>query len=196
MNDFYLKSKLELNEDALFSSGSERDCYLYKDKGKFFCVKVSHGRDRNKKQNEKEAGYYSYLALNRKSFFHIPKCYGWVETDKGAGLVFDFIMDSNGKPAKNLEDYILNKGVDESLWSGLLTLKDYLIKNNIIVCDLKEKNVLYQCRGDDEVFLWIVDGIGDRGFLKLSSVIRIIGRKKIKRHWKRFLMRLERLRKF
>ncbi|CAM3882283.1 YrbL family protein [Vreelandella rituensis] len=195
MNDFYLNNKLELNEDSLFSSGSERDCYLYKFKGKSFCVKISHGRDRNKKQNEKEADYYDYLARNRKSFFHMPKCYGWVETNKGTGLVFDFVMDSNGNPAKNLEDYVLDKGVDESLESGLSTLKNYLIKNNIIVCDLKEKNVLYQCGGNDEVFLWIVDGIGDRGFLKLSSDFKIIGRKKIKRHWKRFVIRLERLKK-
>ena len=53
-------------------------------------------------------------ALNDPAVWkHLPRCYGWVQTDRGRGLVIELIRDPDGKISRSFKDYLWSSGYDE-----------------------------------------------------------------------------------
>lgn len=180
-----------LKKEDLFSSGSERDCYLLPEH-KSLCVKIQHGREGKYGQNIEEYKYYKRLVRRGIDWSRIARCYGWVETNLGRGLVFELACDPDGTPSVTFQEYMEKNEFDSEIRDELKNLKEYLLINNIVLCDLRTSNILCQNLGG-RPFLKFVDGVGNRDYIKLGSWSSYWGRKKIIRHWERFEKRIERL---
>ena len=65
--------------------------------------------------NRREYAAYQQPAVARNECTydqHVARCYGWVRTTLGDGLVTDLIADLNGEPAQTLEEYLSEHGLD------------------------------------------------------------------------------------
>src|SRR5690554_6890407 len=120
---FFLKS------EDFFSSGSERDCYRLPGY-QSLCVKIQHGREGKFRQNVQEYKYYKRLVKRGIDWSRITRCYGWVNTNLGKGLVFELVCDSNGEPSVTLKQYIQQNGFSDEVNHELKSLKEYLLENN------------------------------------------------------------------
>lgn len=174
---------MELSASDFIASGSERDCYVLSE-NEDFCVKVSHHRDRNKRQNYNDYKYYCRLSKKLEDWSRVAICYGWVSTNKGEGLVFDLVKDFDGSPSVTLDKYIGKYGLSEEVKKELKELRNYLILNNIIVCDLRDRNIACQV-GHNGLCLKLIDGVGNRDYFKICDWWGFLGRRKIERHWRK-----------
>lgn len=188
---FFSEETIFLKDEDLFSSGSERDCYPLPGHASL-CVKIQHGREGKFGQNIQEYNYYKKLEKRGIDWSRIARCHGWVETNLGKGLVFDFVCDTDGTPSITFKEYLARHGVSKEIRFDLDKLKEYLLLNNVVLCDLRTTNILCQNLNGD-LFLKFVDGVGNRDYIKLASWSSFWGRKKITRHWARFEKRLVRL---
>lgn len=189
LGSYFSKSFLRLESCGLIASGSERECYIlpgYEN----LCVKVSHSRDRYKNQNNNDYKYYALLSKKKVNWGRLAKCHGWIATDRGCGLVFDLIKDADESPSIMLDQYLKVHGLNDEVVRELGELREYLLLNNIIVCDLRDRNIACQMRRDG-MTLKLIDGVGNRDFIKFCDWSRFLGRQKINRHWKKFEKHVE-----
>lgn len=188
---FFSEETFFLKDEDLFSSGSERDCYPLPGHASL-CVKIQHGRESKFGQNIQEYKYYKKLEERGIDWSRIARCQGWVETNLGKGLVFDFVCDPDGAPSIRFQEYMERYGLDRRIKVELESLKEYLLANNVVMCDLKTTNLLCQ-NVNGNPFIKIIDGVGNRDYIKFSNWFPFWGKKKIERHWGRFEVRLNML---
>ena len=181
---------LTLNDDLFLARGGERSSYIHPtDNSKIIKIIFSDGKHNN--QNELDYTYMEYLKKKNIKFTHIPKCFGWVDTNKGRGLVFDRIENYDKSTMRTLSYYCKYNILDEKDGLKLIEqLKDYLFKNDILFIDASLSNIFCQKIASDKFKLIIFDGLGARrtGFkfwLYLHS--RLFTRYKIQKQWKTFL---------
>ena len=166
--------------------GDERVCYENPN-DPMRCVKGS--RKEKCKQSKREIRYFQYLVKRDVPFIHIPEFYGVVETDTLIGIDQQLIKSPSGDQPLDIRHYLklqLSKAEQEEFWQALAELKGYLLKYNVIPCDLVMSNILI-VKEKDGIRSVMVDGFGATEFLGLSNYFRYIGRKKIERKWKRFI---------
>nr|WP_298415661.1 YrbL family protein [uncultured Halomonas sp.] len=181
---------LYLLDDLLIGRGTERHCYRHP-QDETRCIKVVHNYKNNKQQNQKDYEYFTRLQKRGIDWSHLPRCYGWVETDQGKGLVFDLLQDKQGVPLPRLDVLLKNDQLDRAaITAPLKELHDYLLTNQIFTSDLRASNIVCNLEATPPHF-FLIDGIGDRDFIRLASVIRPLARAKTNRQWKRFMRRLE-----
>nr|WP_299241711.1 YrbL family protein [uncultured Halomonas sp.] len=183
---------LHLQDDLLIGRGTERNCYRHPRDEKR-CVKVAHNFKNNKEQNRKDYEYFTKLERRDIDWSHLPRCHGWVETNLGDGLVFDLLQDTKGSPLPRL-DILLTSGrlTTVEITTPLMQLHDYLYANRIFTSDLRASNIVCNLEKTPPR-LFLIDGIGDRDFIKLASLIKPLADAKINRQWARFMKRLESL---
>lgn len=182
---------LYLNDSQLVGRGTERYCYRHPHDPSL-CIKVTHNLTNNKQQNAKDYAYFKKLERRGIDWTHLPHCHGWVTTDKGEGLVFDLLQDDNKQPLKSLSQLLKSGGLDlETLEPSLQDLHDYLLRNRIFTSDLRESNIVCDNDGSHPPRLFIIDGIGDRDFIKLAAHCPPLGRLKVNRQWAKFIKRME-----
>lgn len=185
----FSKGQYRLSDNDVIGIGSERCCYSIKEKS--LCVKVAHGKgERYKSQNKKEYEYYQLLESRGVDFSRLPRCYGWLWTNKGKGLVFEMVVDEDGSLSLTLEEYINRYGWSDTVANELQNLRSYLLKNCIIVCDLKERNVICQKKNNGDFVFKLIDGVGSRDAVPLANYVKFFARRKILRHWSRFEKRI------
>lgn len=153
---------INLTDVLLVSKGSERACYIHPLDNKKIIKVIFHSKSSND-QNLVEYKYYNYLLKNLENYTHITRCYDWVNTNIGEGLVFDRICDFNGQNSKQLTYYLKNKLLSIECLNLLLNdLKKYLFKNNILFLDVATLNVLCQEISENKFKLVIIDGLGPK----------------------------------
>jgi len=182
-----------LTDSLLIGSGTERDCYQHPDDPNL-CIKVNNGKasphKKPAKQNEIEYRYYTRFLNRQNNPAIVPRCHGWTETNKGRGLVFDLIRNKNGDVAPSLLQALeANQIQAKEAYDLLRTLKQQMLREIIIPCDLHPRNILLQTT-DNQTLLVLIDGIGNRNLVKFADVIPWLGRLKIERHWHRLEERL------
>ncbi|WP_172656309.1 YrbL family protein [Halomonas sp. PR-M31] len=181
---------LYLQDDLLIGRGTERYCYRHP-QDDTRCIKVVHNVKNNKQQNQKDYEYFSRLQKRGIDWSHLPRCYGWVETDQGNGLVFDLLQDKQGNPLPRLDVLLQNGYLDKAaIKAPLKELQDYLQANQIFTSDLRASNIV--CESEETPLrLFLIDGVGDRDFIRLASMIKPLARAKTNRQWKRFMKRMK-----
>lgn len=183
---------ITIDKSLCIGKGSERYCYRHPD-DQDICIKVAYKAARNDKQNIKEYQYYRKRLKRVSSWAHIPRCHGWVATDLGPGLAFDFISDIHGKPCRSLHEILVSHSLSlDQLAGPLEELRSYLLDNRIIVCDLRSKNILCRTEGH-QTRLYLVDGLGNGDFLKIADHVPALARAKIERHWQRFSTEIKKI---
>lgn len=187
--------KITLEKNDFLAKGGERTCFV-NPLNKTQIIKIVHLKEKHNKQNELEYQYYNYLKRHRKDFSHIAKCQGWVDTNHGAGLVFDRVVGYNGKDSKHFRHYLKNRLLCEKTELWLMEdLRFYLEKNKILFIDASTVNLFCQETSPDKFKLIIFDGLGGRRlglrfFLYLHS--KALTKYKIKKQWYVFLRNCER----
>lgn len=182
--------EIELKDEFFLSKGSERSVYVHpKDENKV--IKILYNQKSKNNQNEIEYKYYKYLENKKVSFEHITKCYGWINTNLGKGLIFDKVE------ATQLTYFIKNKLLDEEDLKLLLEdLKLYLEKNQILFTDVATLNVMCKKISENNYKLIIIDGLGPKrdGFKSfLYLKFNLYKKYKIRKQWKTFLNMINRL---
>ena len=168
--------------------GEGRECYIHPHDDKL-CIKIF-----NDKETHNEQIYYKHLKNRGVSQAMLAKSYGSVKTNFGLGGVFDLIRDYNGSISKSLSYYISSEqkitSHFASLLKALLELKRYLLKERIIVRDLKADNVVYKKNTYSTGQLMLIDGIGNADFIPIANYLHFLAKKKILRKWQKFSTRL------
>lgn len=188
MNDQDIKDQVFLDWIEFGNGlGNERRCFQNPD-DKNKCIKVSHKV--RSKQTQRELGYFKLLIKRGVPFIHLPNFYGMIDSKDYIGLIQEIIVDSSGDISQNLIDFILCDSFDKDKKNKILYILDelklYLLKYNIIPCDLMMTNILikkseYGCKAI------LIDGLGSSKFVSLDNHIPFLGRITIKRKWDRFL---------
>jgi hypothetical protein len=179
-----------LSNDLFLAKGGERDTYQHpKDRTKV--IKVVRNSKVHNNQNVLDFTYFNYLKKHNVDLSHITKCYGWVNTNIGTGLIFDRVENYDGTAIKTFSYYskhnLLNKETSLSLVNEL---KDYLFKNNILFVDASLSNIFCQKISPDRFKLIVFDGLGGRrtGFkFRLYMWMKIFAKYKIRKQWNKFM---------
>jgi hypothetical protein len=194
-----MDKKIILTDKYFIARGGERDCYLHPLDYKKV-IKIVHGYSDilNRNQNDLDYKYFKFLEKLKVPFSHISKCYGYIDTNLGKGLIFDKVFDYNGKISISFLDTIIQNKFTKYEENELVEdLKNYLFKNNILFIDIGLYNVLCCEYEEGKYRLIIIDGLGGRRtgikfWLYLNS--RMFTKYKVMRSWKRFEKELDRKR--
>jgi len=181
---------LELNDTMIIAKGGERTCYAHpKDVKKV--IKIVHTLNIHNKQNELEYSYMNYLVNKNTDLSALTKCYGYISTNKGKGLIFDRVLDFDGSASKSFR-YMLAKQLIPLEEQKILIndLKIYLEKNNVLFVDTSLTNIFCPRISENVYRLIIVDGLGAKRLgLKffLYKLSKTYTKYKIKRQWQKFM---------
>jgi hypothetical protein len=179
-----------LTDKDLLAKGGERACYIYpSDNTKVIKTIFAQGLHNN--QNELEYTYMQYLERKGVDLSHITKCFGFVDTNIGKGLVYDRVIDFDNTPSKSFRYYVANKLLSQDTQEQLVEeLRIYLNKNLILFVDTSLTNLFCQQYEKDKFRLIIIDGLGaKRTGVKfwLYRNSKIYTKYKIQRQWEKFM---------
>jgi hypothetical protein len=110
---------------------------------------------------------------------------GFVQTDRGLGLVTRAERDRSGAYAKTLAKLIAEGLFDEEAQLALEKFKQAFLESSVIVTDLSIKNVVYAYNQKSGSHFVVIDGYGEKNIIPLNSSFRWCNlqskRKRIKR---------------
>ncbi|MFM2480274.1 YrbL family protein [Celerinatantimonas sp. YJH-8] len=174
-----------LDDSLLIGKGSERACYIDPTCSSR-CIKISHSQSKDD-QNKNDFRYYHHLEKRGVPWEHIPRCFGWVQTNLGRGLTFKLLQNQQGHPLPSIAN-LLERGETtlEDLTPSLYQLRDYLANNFIFASDLRDSNIACQQQENGSYHLYLMDGLGYRQFIKLAMHWRWLGLRKIHDQWDHF----------
>ncbi|MGI9538187.1 MAG: YrbL family protein [Desulfocapsaceae bacterium] len=184
-----------LDDSSLIGSGTLRACYLHPQNEKLIIKVGLPDRVGGEEANRKELLSYQKIRQSHAELDHISHCHGLAETNRGAGLVCDCIRDGNGDIAKTIWDVVVYQetcDIDELL-EVAATLCDYLIANDLFLFDINLKNIVLKRMENNTYRAYAIDLKGpydNKEFLQLSSRIKFLARKKLKRRSKQLLERI------
>jgi len=141
---------------------------------------------------------YAQSLAKRKSpysFTHIPFCYGYVETDLGVGVAWDYITNDDGSSCKSLKDYddnphILGEKEKQLLWQGLESFFAWQIQQNIMLREMAYSNTLVREEKDGTFKLYHIDAIGCADLIPLAKYSELVARLRIRSKVRRFRKRM------
>lgn len=181
---------LELTESLFIARSIERSCYSHpNDFSKV--IKIVGINENHRNQNELDYEYFQYLQNKQVPFTHITKCYGYIDTSLGQGLIFDKVYDYNNNISMSLKDFLIKKIYTLKQEDELLKqLEIYLKENNILFVDVHLSNILCCEYEKNKYKLMIIDGLGARRkgikfYFYLKS--NFFTRYKIIKQWKKFI---------
>ena len=198
-----MSETLILTKDLIVAKGSGRVCYNHpKDFSKI--IKIAYPQVFYKNQNQIENIYYNYLKKHNISTTHIVKCYGYINTNLGKGLIFDKVCDYTGDISLYFTQYLdkVKNGSRVSLKneeSLVKELEKYILENNILFVDISLKNVLLCEYEQGKYKLIIIDGLGGTVLPRfiIQLFIKPYQRYKIKKMCKMFVNKFySRLKKY
>ena len=197
---------IDLNGVKPFAEGGNRKCFI-NPLNPNQCLKVLHPgllekidktRPWYKKaralesfdDNLREKEGYEQRALktnNSNIWKHLAKWYGLKETNLGLASVTELI-ENDGQIAETLEHYLLNKGLTEEIKNSLKSFEFWLKEHLVLTKNLLPHNLVLK-KGNDELIIKIVDGIGCHSFIPLPQNLNFFAKiyvnKRIKLMWQR-----------
>ncbi|ARP83513.1 hypothetical protein CAL12_23600 [Bordetella genomosp. 8] len=128
-------------------------------------IKVSKP-DQERDQNLIELHYGMHLQRLGIASRHLPRVYGWVQTDHGPGLVVDLVQQADGTPCPTLPHALRSGMVSEMEAAGMVgEACEWLADNGVILADPGINNVVvHRSPETGRPYLAFVDGLGTRNF--------------------------------
>ena len=186
---------VELKKELLLGDGGERLVFIHPDDNNKVIKVLQPGIKIHNCQNELEFKYYDFLTKKNRDFSNITKCFGYIDTNLGKGLVFERVLDFDGQDSKFLRNCLNDNIFSEAQEKEILEdLKTYLFKNEILFIDCSSHNVFCKKISEDKYTLIIYDGLGARrDGIKLSLYMKskLYTKYKIKKQWKLFIKNCE-----
>ena len=113
---------------------------------------------------------------------HIPRCYGWVETDIGCGLVTDYYPSDNlNVPATTLEEYLKEFSVTPQLLSALKEFSAYLRRYLLLTKNLMPHNLLVLQESGGVLRLILIDGFGLSTMFPVAKYVSAAARRHVEK---------------
>jgi len=176
-----------LNASYFVGKGLHRECYIHPD-NEHRCIKVVVAGDMS--ESKREQSYYRLLQKRDICWDILPRFHGLIETNKGAGAVFDLIRDFDGEVSKTLEHYLSTESLDSTenpgISQAISVFKQELYRQSIITMTLSPKNIMYKKTAANEGRLILIDNIGNSDFIPICNYIDSLAKKKITRKLLRF----------
>jgi hypothetical protein len=177
----------------MIGEGGDRECWRHP-ANRSLCIKVAKPAP-ERLQNDIDFHYGKHLA--RRNIFgpHLTRVYGWVETNRGRGLVLELAQQPDGTPCTQLPDALRTGQLTQAEASALICEAfDWLIARNVILADYGVNNFLVRRSPLGSYHLVFVDGLGARHFgLKYWSrrVFGFLARRKTRQFRQKALRMLE-----
>ncbi len=124
---------------------------------------------------------------------HVSRCYGFVETDLGKGLVSELIRDEGQKISQTLKKYIWDHGQDDKIMAAAKDLADFWLQFRVPSRDLLLHNIVVQMEAQRIVRLVVIDGLGSSGLVPFSCLPASMQSAKVERKVKNFYTRIDKL---
>jgi len=178
---------IQLDASRFVGKGLHRECYIHPDNEQL-CVKVVVAGDLS--ESKREQSYYKILQKRGISWDILPRFHGLIETNMGAGAVFDLVRDFDGEVSKTLAYYLSSEQLERSENAGILqaiqVFKRELHRQAIITMTLSPKNIMYKKTAANEGALIVIDNIGNSDYIPICTYINYLAQKKITRKLLRF----------
>ena len=199
------------DESDAFTRGGNRLCFIDpRDSNR--CIKVLRP-DRSPEIRRRQKGFPKNLRSLRSfdenieefsvwqsierlvgepAFTVISRCYGFVETNYGPGLVMALIKDSDGKISKTLKQVIWENGLTKELkntidnfaarWIELCMPSKKLLLHNMLLQSLETENRIY-----------VIDGLGWSSLFPMDKFNRRLAQMRAKKKVKELEFTIEEL---
>jgi len=183
-----IKSQDQIHQvlGELIGSGKERHCYAHPT-NPLLCIKITQKGVIGRRQNLLDWTYYLYLKNRGINSPSVPKCYGWVSTDQGPGLLVERICRADSSPAPTLLQAINTGEISRELALKLVEASFLeMIQKNIVVVDYHPDHMLVSEDAKGQRHIVVVDGLGSRHLglrFWLRTRIPAYGRKKTRAVW-------------
>jgi hypothetical protein len=143
---------------------------------------------------QREINYLKILNKRNKDYSILPRYYGTVATNLGTGYVFELIKDFDGKKSLTLEDVLRNNTLFINLFNTikilLISLKDTLLKNEIITMGIFPENIILQRTSASDFRIRIVNDMGSGVLIPLEYHFSYFAKTKVLRRWNEFIQTL------
>lgn len=130
-------------------------------------------------------------------FDHVSRCYGFVDTDMGRGLVSELIRDSDGRISITLKQYVWERGYSEDCQRAVQQLCEHWLRYCVPSRDLLVHNVVVQrdYQESEEAIrrLVVIDGLGSGNLVPMHWQPLWLQRSKTQRKVDNFHHRIETL---
>ncbi len=196
-----------LTNELKFAEGGNRLCFRHPEKPDL-CIKITRPgiakTIRNRKSGLKSLrplsdfddnaveykAYQQSAILNprvahERLWQHLPRCYGWQETNLGRGLVSDYYSVRDRLPAETLENYLKNNGLDKFSKGALTDFEDYLLDVQILTKNILPHNLVIAKDGR----LKLIDGLGRLGYLPIVEHVGFARQRYVKRRIEKMWLR-------
>ena len=176
---------LILSGQEPFAQGGNRLCFVHPEDDQR-CIKVRRPdftlEERRRKKgfpkNLKPLSSFDdnreeYLVMQQlmrtygeRVFQHISRCFGFVDTDYGKGLVSELIRDHDGAISQTLKKYLWDHGLTEEVQSAIANLCRLWEQEMVPSRDLLLHNIVVQ-QGREGLIsrLVVIDGLGSAGLI-------------------------------
>ncbi|AFT71922.1 hypothetical protein B5T_03658 [Alloalcanivorax dieselolei B5] len=176
-----------LSSQAPFARGGNRLCFVDPtDSGR--CIKVRRPdftvADRRRKKgfpktllplsrfDDNREERQVMVALQRRYgeplYRHVSRCFGFVRTDMGPGLVSELIRDDDGGVAQTLKKTLWDEGMTEACRQAVEALAGFWLAMRMPSRDLLLHNIVVQRAGDGGIRrLVVIDGLGSTGLIPM-----------------------------
>jgi hypothetical protein len=122
--------------------------------------------DQLRAQNDIDLHYNAHLERLGISGPHLPRVHGWVQTNRGRGLVVDLVQQPDGTPCPTLPHAVRSGLVNEMEAAGLVhEAHEWLARNGVMLADPGIYNIVVRhSAAAGRPHLVFVDGLGTRHF--------------------------------
>jgi PhoP regulatory network protein YrbL len=174
-----------------FGRGGKRECFVVPGRPEL-CVKV-HRADRlpvdlwrqlplNKRwrktvasQDESLQDWRTLMGLAARAgpdlWEHVPKCHGWIETDRGRGLVLDLVRDADGQIARSFLAHLWEHGFEPRAQAAVRALVTFWNEAAIPSRSLGLHNMTARLAADGSLRLLVIDGFGSTELIPISRLL-------------------------
>ena len=200
-----LVEPIPLEPSLFIAEGSHRAIYHHPEQADK-CLKIVKAgslekrRQRNKKwykrlrklssfdETKKDLQAYRQFRKRNTDLSHIPRFHGMVKTSLGPAMLLDLVTNEDGTPARSLASH-LESTEKVRIAAALTALAAYLMESAIVVRDFSIYDVMVREGRDGSLKLFIIDGLGGKELIPLSS-IRYFARLKAERRVRRFYSKI------
>jgi hypothetical protein len=186
-----LRGCIQLNQCTPIASGNNRDVFAHPDDPALLIKTIKP--DAYARRAARGARwtthcfrrYKQYLSFLRECQEHIVSrlhpdgipdfvhaVVGFVDTDRGLGLVFRAERDRSGAYAKTLANLIAEGLYDEEARQALDRFTCSFLASSVIVTDLGTKNLVYAYDVDHGQHFVLIDGYGEKNFIPINSLFK------------------------
>lgn len=153
---------IELNEKLYLGKGGERKSFIHpKDNDKI--IKITYLEGKHNNQNILEYKYYKFLERSNIDFSKIPRCFDYINTNYGKGLIFERIKNYDDSKIKTFSFYVKHNIFTREYDLRLIEeLKEYIFRNEILFVDASLSNIFCKKIEENKYELIIFDGLGGK----------------------------------